>query len=64
MGFYRHVEVDRKLPVVGGYTKQVKRLGLFRRVWCYDFTTRERFEKAMSMAPLSTRVINFLGTGR
>ncbi|GEM_PF-909418 len=64
MGFFRHVEVDRRLPVVGGYTKSVRRLGLFRKVWCYDFTSRERFERAMQLAPLATRVIKFIGLGR
>jgi len=49
---------------VGGYTKSVRRLGLFRKVWCYDFTSRERFERAMQLAPLATRVIKFIGLGR
>ncbi len=63
--FYRHVEVDRKLPgVSGSYTKETKILGILRRVHCYDFTSRRRYEKAMRLSDFGTRVINFLGIGR
>lgn len=63
--FFRHVELDRKLPgVAGSYTKETRVLGIFRRVYCYDFTSRRRFERAMRLSDFGTRVINFLGAGR
>lgn len=63
--FYRHVELDRKLPgVAGAYTKETRVLGILRRVYCYDFTSRKRFEKALRISPLATRVINCIGVGR